>query len=211
VSRLNPEADWVTQNVPELRIVDQELWDQVKARQERLTIGPRERGVHSLLDRRRPKYILAGQLKCGCCGAGYTLIGKNLLGCIAARDRGTCGNRLNIRVETLQASVLNGLRKHLMDPDLFKEFCEEFTQAVNRIRMERSANLVAQRKELDRTQRELDRAIQAILDGVPGIQLKDRIGALEARKAELHAILAEATEPPALCCTQTWPRPTGAA
>ncbi|HVI87960.1 MAG TPA: recombinase family protein [Dongiaceae bacterium] len=107
VSRLNPETDWVTQDVPELRIVDQELWDQVKAGQERLAIGPRERGANALLGRRRPKYILAGLLKCGCCGAGFTLIGKNLLGC-------------------------------------------------------------------------------------------DRIGALETRKAELQAILAEATEPPAL-------------
>ena len=198
VSRLNPETDWVMQDVPELRIISQELWDQVKVRQKSLAIGPRERGVGSLLDRRRPKYILAGLLKCGCCGGGYTLIGKNLLGCVAARDKGTCGNRLNIRVETLEASVLNGLQKHLMDPALFKEFCEEFTQTVNRLRMERSAGLIAQRKELDRTLRDLDRAIQAILDGVPGIQLKDRIGALEARKAELQAILAEAEEPPAL-------------
>jgi hypothetical protein len=89
-------------------------------------------------------------------------------------------------------------KKHLMDPALFKEFCDEFTQAVNRLRVERSAYLIAQRKELDRTQRDLDRAIQAILDGVPGAQLKDRIGALETRKAELQAILAEAAEPPAL-------------
>ena len=33
VSRLNPRADWVVQEVPELRIVEQGLWDAVKARQ----------------------------------------------------------------------------------------------------------------------------------------------------------------------------------
>ncbi|MDQ1900594.1 recombinase family protein [Paracoccus sp. WLY502] len=33
VSRLRPEADWVCQEVPELRIVPQELWEAVKARQ----------------------------------------------------------------------------------------------------------------------------------------------------------------------------------
>ena len=33
VSRLNPASAWVTKEVPELRIVDQALWDQVKARQ----------------------------------------------------------------------------------------------------------------------------------------------------------------------------------
>jgi site-specific DNA recombinase len=33
VLRLNPSSDWVTTAVPALRIVDDELWDQVKARQ----------------------------------------------------------------------------------------------------------------------------------------------------------------------------------
>jgi hypothetical protein len=33
VSRLNPSSEWVTTGVPELRIVDDELWNQVKGRQ----------------------------------------------------------------------------------------------------------------------------------------------------------------------------------
>ena len=32
-SRLNPESDWITREVPALRIIPQELWDAVKARQ----------------------------------------------------------------------------------------------------------------------------------------------------------------------------------
>ena len=33
ISRLNPQSEWVTHDVPELRMIDQDLWDQVKARQ----------------------------------------------------------------------------------------------------------------------------------------------------------------------------------
>ena len=33
VSRMNPQSEWIVQDVPELRIVDQERWDQAKARQ----------------------------------------------------------------------------------------------------------------------------------------------------------------------------------
>jgi hypothetical protein len=33
VSRPNPESDWVIHDVPELRIIEQGLWDEVKARQ----------------------------------------------------------------------------------------------------------------------------------------------------------------------------------
>jgi DNA invertase Pin-like site-specific DNA recombinase len=198
VSRPNPECEWVVQEVPDLRIVEQALWDQTKARQQAMAIGPQELSANPLVDRRRPKYLLAGLVKCGCCGGGYSLISKNLLGCAAARTKGICDNRVNIRVETLEASVLSGLRTHLMEPRLFETFCEEFTKEVNRQLIERRTTLVAQRKELERVERDLDRAIQAILDGVPGAQLKDKIGALEARKAELTAILAEAKEPPSL-------------
>ena len=74
----------------------------------------------------------------------------------------------------------------------------EFTREVNRVRVERSGDTVGRRKELEKIQRDLDRAIQAILDGVPGAQLKDKIGGLEARKAQLTELLANAEEPPPL-------------
>ncbi|WP_246648856.1 hypothetical protein [Bradyrhizobium canariense] len=126
------------------------------------------------------------------------MISKDLLGCATARNKGTCNNRLNIRRDALEASVLSGLRTHLMKPELFKEFCQEFTREVNRLRIERGADIEAQRRELERTDRELDKGVQAILEGVPGAKLKDKIGALEARKAELVDLLANAEEPPPL-------------
>ena len=36
ISRPNPEDKWIIQDVPELRIVEQDLWDKVKARQAKL-------------------------------------------------------------------------------------------------------------------------------------------------------------------------------
>ncbi len=33
VSRLRPEAEWVVRQMPELRIVNDELWERAKARQ----------------------------------------------------------------------------------------------------------------------------------------------------------------------------------
>jgi site-specific DNA recombinase len=198
VSRLNPETEWVTQDVPELRIIDQEVWDAVKSRQQTLAYEAPAPGENTLNKRRRPKHLFAGLVKCGCCGGGYTILSRDLLGCATARNKGTCDNRLNIRRDAFEASVLSGLQTHLMEPDLFKEFCDEFTREVNRLRMERGADIEAQRRELERTDRELDKAIQAILDGVPGAKLKDKIGGLEARKAELIDLLANSEEPPPL-------------
>ena len=39
-ARMNPQAEWVVQDVPALRIVEQELWDAVKARQGHIRAGP---------------------------------------------------------------------------------------------------------------------------------------------------------------------------
>ena len=126
------------------------------------------------------------------------MISKDLMGCSTARNKGTCDNRVNIRRDALEASILNGLRKHLMEPELFKEFCAEFTKEVNRLRMERGADLEVWKSELERTDRELDKMVDAILQGFPPAKLKDKAEKLEARKAELTELLANADEPPPL-------------
>ncbi|MDD9718716.1 recombinase family protein [Dinoroseobacter sp. PD6] len=198
VSRPNPESEWVVQEVPDLRIVDQDLWDAVKKRQKSLSFDTTATGSNPMNDRRRPKHLFAGFIKCGCCGGGYSLISKDLLGCAASRNKGTCDNRLNIRRDALEASILNGLRKHLMSPELFNEFCAEFTREVNRLRIERGADLAGWRSELERVDRELDKMVDAILQGFPPAKLKDKAEKLEARKAELTELLDNADEPPPL-------------
>ncbi len=177
VSRPNPESEWVVHEVPDLRIVDQSIWDEVKARQASLAFDTTGDSGNPMNDRRRPKH---------------------LLGCSTARNKGTCSNRMNIRRDALEASILNGLRKHLMEPELFKEFCAEFTREVNRLRIERGADLVGWQKEFERADRELDKMVDAILQGYPPLKLKDKAEKLEARKAELAELLANADEPPPL-------------
>lgn len=78
--------------------------------------------------------------------------------CSAARRRGnkgTCNNRVNIRHDALAPSVLNGLRTHLIKPELFKQFCEEFTQEVNRMRIERRTDQDAGQSELERVKKQI--------------------------------------------------------
>jgi site-specific DNA recombinase len=198
VSRPNPESEWVVQEVPDLRIVDQDLWDAVKKRQKSLSFDMSPTGSNPLNDRRRPKHLFAGLIKCGCCGGGYSLISKDLLGCAASRNKGTCDNRLNIRRDALEASILNGLRKHLMSPELFNEFCAEFTREVNRLRIERGADLAGWKSELEKVDRELDKMVEAILQGFPPAKLKDKAEKLEARKSQLTVLLENADEPPPL-------------
>ena len=131
-------------------IVPEDLWNAVKQRQKagRVNNAKPIRQDRPFWDRRRPRYIFSGLMKCGQCGGSYVKVSANLFGCATARNKGTCDNRLNIRRDVLEASVLNGLKSHLMDPDLFKIFADEFYKEVNRVRMAQSAELAAARREL---------------------------------------------------------------
>ncbi|MFC7399275.1 hypothetical protein ACFQU1_18875 [Chelatococcus sp. GCM10030263] len=126
------------------------------------------------------------------------MISKDLLSCATARNKGTCDNRLNIRRDALEASVLSGLRTHLMEPELFKEFCDEFTREANRLRIERGAGLAATRDELPRIERELGKLLAAIKAGGPIEAIVEDMKRLEARKAALIDLLSNAEEPTSL-------------
>lgn len=92
VSRPNPESDWIIKEVPDLRIIDQELWDAVRDKQQAIN-SPQK----SFQQKQRPKNLLSFLIKCGCCSGGYAMISKTHLGCHTARNKGMCDNRLSMR------------------------------------------------------------------------------------------------------------------
>ena len=97
VASPNPEPLWLIQDVPQLQILDQELWGAVKKRQAALEISDRSVKVRNALnDRHRSRYLLSALLVCGVCGAGYTLVGSNRCACADHVNRGTCSNRRTI-------------------------------------------------------------------------------------------------------------------
>ncbi|WP_245259139.1 recombinase family protein [Salinarimonas rosea] len=197
VSRPNPESAWIVQDVPELRIVDDELWQAAKARQEENAADWDTSGLN-FWDRKRPRYLFSGLVSCGVCGGGVVNINAIRVGCANARNKGTCDNRQTMQREKLEAIVLDGLREHLMEPELFALFCEEYTRHMNALRIEATSALAGYRAQLAKVTRDIDRLITAILDGVGGAQVKDRITSLEARKEELELLLDAQDEPVAL-------------
>ena len=90
VSRLNPEAEWMRKEVPELRIVADDLWTAAKSRQQQTRHTVKTAGAFGAA--KRPQYLFSGLTKCGVCGAGFIMSGKNRLGCFGARDQGRCDN-----------------------------------------------------------------------------------------------------------------------
>ena len=198
ISRPNPEDQWIIQDVPELRIVDQNLWDKVKARQAKLDASSQKIPNSNWGDRRRPKYLFSGLMKCGECGGGAVIWNQIRIGCANARNKGTCSNKHTIRRDHLEAAVLDGLQHHLMDPELTEVFCKEYTEHMNRLRQAHVASEAGMHAELAKIERETDRIVQAICDGVPGHKVKDRMTELEARRIEIEVKLSNADTPPPL-------------
>ena len=76
--RLRDRSDWVEVAVPDLRIVDDRLWDAVHAEIEQR----RRPQVDAPLGRQnRKKHLLSGLIRRSVCGSNYTISGKDYYRC----------------------------------------------------------------------------------------------------------------------------------
>ena len=193
ISKLNNEQDWIIQEVPELRIIDEDLWQTVRDRQ-----GKLNKNGKKFWQQQRPKNLFSGLIKCGCCGGGFSMVSQTHLGCSTARNKGTCSNRKTIKREQLELDVLSALKSHLMDPDLCDLFCKEYTAHMNELRRTHNAALDSHRKEHQLVVKKLDQMVEAIADGAPVAPIKAKMHELEARRVELTAVLQDVVEAPPL-------------
>lgn len=177
-ARQNSRDSWLENDVPDLRIIPDELFEAAQIR--RLRQGSRE--VHQ---RRRPKHLLSGLVFCGCCGGSMIVLRDDYLGCSASRARGTCHNRKTIRVAEIQNRILESLQAHLLQPEIVKVAVEAYR--VERDRISR-ANAKRQR-EAERDLSAIDRKIQAVITAIEAggdpRALAARLNELEAERTNL--------------------------
>lgn len=117
---LNPPKDWITRQDERLRIVAQELWDRVRARQAHLS---RQQGAVTLRGAPRRggggkpgKYLFTGLLVCDVCGAAFTLRKREFYCCASHWHGAACSNSINVSRHLVQDVMLDGIREDLGDP-----------------------------------------------------------------------------------------------
>ncbi len=145
VSRINPREKWIITEVPELRIIDDELWQAVKDRQEELTAkyatvieATRSAHANRLNGTHRPHHLLSGLLECGVCGDPYSMRGQDRYGCSNHVMNDNCSNSWGIRRTELEERVLVGLKDHLMAPEAADAAVRAWAEETNRLNRERS-------------------------------------------------------------------------
>ena len=91
VARPNPGSERIRTDVPELRIIDDALWQAVRRQQAELarkfeatTIGVRAARARKMNELHRPAFLLSGLLECGCCGGKFGIVVNDRYGCSTA-------------------------------------------------------------------------------------------------------------------------------
>ncbi len=197
VSRINPPEEWIVAEVPELRIVDDDLWKAVKQRQGEITVqyasvieATQSARTNRLNGAHRPRHLLSGLLECGVCGGPYSMRGQDRYGCSNHIMTGTCSNGRGIRRPIIEERVLSGLKDRLMAPEAAAEAMRAWAEETNRINRERRASGASDRKELADVEKKIAAMIAVIEDGGYVRGMVDRLRELEARQDELNERLA---------------------
>ena len=196
VSRLNPPEDWVVVDVPELRIIADNLWQRAQDLQNTRARHTRPDASNPDWKQRRPKHLLSGLIKCGACGGGMSLVSRTYYGCSNRRNKGTCKNHLTIRLDVLEEAVLHGLKERLVTPQLTKEFIHQYSLEINRLKAEASSQQEAARDKLNNLNAKIDNIVDAIAAGNTSNALTERLEKLEREKEHVLSNLEEAEPDP---------------
>ena len=188
--RLNDESKWIRTEVPNLRIIDPEIWEMARSKQRALA----DKGDFGA--QRRPRKLFSFLLKCGECHGGFAKLSQSQYGCASRKNKGTCSNALTISERKLEHIVLGTLRDQLMHPEICEVVCVQYTEHLNRIRANERAALDSNRAELDNVERSIAKLVDAIKRGIDPVLIRDEINGLQQRKLTLQAALVDEDRAP---------------
>jgi site-specific DNA recombinase len=189
---VQPEREWIVQPMERLRIVSDELWERVKARQRARTddIGHRVRtgltAAYALRLGRRPVHLFSGFLVCGDCGSKYTLADKSYYACAGRLFGRGCSNTIRVRRDVLEDRIKARLRNDLTAPVMVEEFRRRASSALAARKREPA---VTPAKRIGELQAAVDRLVEGIASGVlrASPAIAERLRAAEDELLRLRA------------------------
>ena len=199
---VNPEHQWVRHPDESLRIVPDELWNDVKQRQSEQTrrIGERvARGVAASRagkTGRNSRYLLSGLLKCSECGSNLVVVDSRAYACSGYINGRVCANGRYVRRDKLERALLADIQAGLLEPDLVAEM----TRMARQARRGRKDDTPAR---IARLEQEVGNIVAAISQGMLSPALRQRLHDAESelqrlrtapKPASLEAILPKLPE-----------------
>jgi site-specific DNA recombinase len=204
--RRRPESEWVRVEVPEMRIVPDELWNAVREQNRRVREkhGPKTLGGMNRTEASR-SYLFSGLLECGLCSRNITITsGKkpySRYGCPNYRSQGLCDNHVTILQTKLEQQLISALVKNLLrkefQEELFLSFQESLTSTLeNEAKLARDAASRNTELRVEKTKllNEARNLAEAIAQQRISPTLSKRLAATEARIDEIEDLLGAPKE-----------------
>lgn len=171
-----PQAEWITVEAPQLRIIPADLWQKAQARLERTRqTYTRHRKKDGTLQGRPEsgllsRHLLAGFLRCGLCGGSLFVAPREArlyFLCTARHKTGSkaCRNRFALSYEAITESVLDHFREGFLSPEVIGRLLMDEINAQKRNPDEAKAQRQAVEADLKKLDREVARLVEAVASG----------------------------------------------
>lgn len=183
LSRVDAQPDIVEGEAPQLRIIDDALWDAVQGRKEEQAHVPFNK-------QRRARHVLSGLVQCGC-GGSYTIVSKDRWACSRHKETGLCDNGRRISTGRLEERVLGGLQHRLLDPEIVRSVVKRYHDARTEQRSKLQSSRYRAEERVEQLRTEIRNLVNAIAAGADMDEVKE---ALADRKKALEAAEAAVAE-----------------
>jgi hypothetical protein len=192
VQRVNPSTAWHIHDVPHAAIVTREVFDAAASRKAARSVGHPSH-------HRRPRHLLSGLLRCAACGGGLIAAGRDGSGrtrlrCSKALESGTCPDPKTFYADVVEAAVLSGLRREMQDPAVIREYVKAYVEERRRLASRVTKDRAGIERRLAAAQRDLDRAVKALIKGIVSEDEAER--AIASTRVERDKLKAELTAAP---------------
>ena len=191
--RKRDDSEVIVTERPELRIIDQQLWDAVQRRlqatRRKYTRGKKKMG--------RPRnggsrYLLSSLLYCGQCDAPMTITAGSSAAyyrCSLHRKKGTCDNALSIREDVARAHIIGRVRDMLMSREILEYIIETTNRKLAAMSQRFRQDLDDSRRRLAKMESRIESLVELLADGERSDYVRRTLRDLESQaKGEKRTI-----------------------
>ena len=184
----------VTVEIPEMRIIEDELWQKV---QDRINAAAKAQPKRSLKHKAEkqsgysesnPKYLLSGALKCGVCGGSMSrTCGKppGYWGC-RNRENGTCQNTKRIRQDILEDKFLGHILNTVLTTAGIERISKRIVQQIREKHSEVPQDITLLEKQLAKKEKEINRYLVFIAQNDDSRSVSQALSEAEELKAKIE-------------------------
>ncbi|QDD65573.1 recombinase family protein [Herbaspirillum seropedicae] len=180
-----PREEWQEAALPELRIVDDQLWGQVR---DRIDAGRDEHGRKRQV--RPATTLFGGMMTCPHCGGAVVAINADRYGCAAAKDRGPAVCKgFSIPRDLVEKRLVSIVRGELLSPMAAAEFEKAFLELLQES-TGTGEDAVQANKRIAQLTSEIGKIVDAIAMVGASDALAERLKSLENDRRAIQRRLA---------------------